>query len=198
MKNAHNCVVCGTSISDRHFNAKYCFDHDAVARQVSNAKYRQRWRKKIKASVDRYLKRNKEKISAKNKARWWANVDESRRKAAEYQRRRHAADPQRFRDYQKQQRIAHPERYKAYNRKYGLKNRDKARELSKLWRLANPERVKENNRKRSLNPANRQRQREYYQKHKERRRADSRKYAAKLSMLLKAMRVLDINLEEIT
>lgn len=81
--------------------------------------------------------------SAKMKARYYEDVDESRRKLRERMRAMYAADPERFAAQQRELRRKDPEKFRERNRQWREANAELEREINakaaRRWRLANPD-----------------------------------------------------------
>lgn len=85
--------------------------------------------------------------TAKMKARYYEDVDESRRKLRERMRAMYAADPERFAAQQRELRRKDPEKFRERNRKWREANPELDREINakaaSKWRLANPDTKRE-------------------------------------------------------
>ena len=66
---------------------------------------------------------------------------------AEQSRKRHAANPEKYREQFRKYRAANPEKCREQFRKYRAANPEKYRERSRKYRAANPEKTREYNRK---------------------------------------------------
>lgn len=66
---------------------------------------------------------------------------------AEQSRKRHAANPEKYREQFRKYRAANPEKCREQFRKYRTANPEKYRERSRKYRAANPEKTREYNRK---------------------------------------------------
>jgi hypothetical protein len=66
---------------------------------------------------------------------------------AEQSRKRHAANPEKYREQFRKYRAANPEKCREQFRKYRAANPEKYRERSRKYRAANPEKYREYNRK---------------------------------------------------
>ena len=84
---------------------------------------------------------------------------------AEQSRKRHAANPEKYREQFRKYRAANPEKCREQFRKYRAANPEKCREQFRKYRAANPEKYRERSRKyRAANP---EKTREYNRKYRE-------------------------------